>query len=188
MILFLFLISISPLSDSLFDRLEKIDYFSSTYEETILDTLTETIHTFRGKIYLARPYYFRMDISYPEDQLLICDGKFLWLYLPEDSATYQISLDDPNADIPRPDQFIFGSRDEYSEIDILRSDFGAVFSFRPIFENRFFNQVDISVTLPDFSINYLKIFSSDYGERTIQFIENTESYEVLPESLFIFNY
>ncbi len=188
MILFLFLLSISPLSDSLFDRLEKIDYFSSTYEETILDTLTETIHIFRGEIYLARPYYFRMDISYPEDQLLICDGEFLWLYLPEDSATYQISLDDPNADVPRPDQFIFGSKDEYSEINVLRSDSGAVFSFRPISENRFFNTVDISVSLPDFSINYLRIFSNDYGERTIQFIKNTESYEVLPESLFEFNY
>lgn len=188
MILLYFFISMSPLSDSLFSYLEQIDYFSAKYEETVLDTMTETSYLFKGTIYLARPNYFRMNVDYPEKQLLICDGQVLWLYLYEDSTTYQIDLNDPQADIPRPDKFIFGSSQEYQELNVTRNSNNAVLSYKPVTSNRFFNKIDVSVTVPIISINYLRIYSDEFGERLLRFIPESESFDPLPDSLFYYNF
>lgn len=187
MILLYILISMSPLSDSLFDYLQQINYFSAQYEETVLDTMTETSYLFKGTIYLARPNYFRMNVDYPDRQLLICDGQYLWLYLFEDTTTYQVDLNDPQADIPRPDQFIFGSSREYQEIELSRNNQNAVISFKPVTPNKFFNKIDISITLPQISINYLRIYSNEFGERLLRFIPESVSFDPLPDSLFIYN-
>lgn len=186
MFIFLFLVSFSPLSDSLFDYLSNINCFTAEYEETILDTLTETSYTFRGKIYLKRPYFFKMEVNYPEEQYLICNGEVLWLYIPSDSTEYIIPLDDPSADIPRPDMFIFGSQENYIEIDVIRSDYSAVLSFKPREENSFFSRVDISVAIPNFTIEYLRIFSNEYGERLMIFTDGTQNYSNHSDNIYFF--
>ncbi|MBN1619717.1 outer membrane lipoprotein carrier protein LolA [candidate division WOR-3 bacterium] len=184
MLIVFFLMGLSPATDSLFNYLDRIDYFESQYEEIVFDSLTESEFVFRGRIFLARPCFFRMNVTYPEIQTLICDGDFLLLDIPSDDNKLLVPLDDPQANIPRPEKFIFGSRDEFIETGISRTDSILKISLSPSQSNSYFKKVEITVLRDMMTLLSLKIWTEEYGVRYMTFIPGTQNFSVLNDSLF----
>lgn len=184
MIFFIFLLGFSPVTDSFFGYLGKIDYFSSEYEETVYDSLTESEFVFRGRLYLSRPCFFRMNVSYPEIQTLICDGDFLLVDIPSDDNRLLIPLDDPQANLPRPEKFIFGTPGEFRETAVVGNDSTTRISLVPVSENDYFKKVEITFVTGKMTILSIKIFTEDYGVRFMRFNPGTQSFSPLNDSLF----
>ncbi len=184
MFIFFFLLGFSPTADSLFNYLDRINYFESQYEEVVFDSLTESEFIFRGTIFLARPCFFRMNVTYPEIQTLICDGDFLLLDIPSDDNKLLVPLDDPQANIPRPEKFIFGGREEFIETGIFRTDSTLRISLSPSQTNSYFKKVEITVLRDNMTLLSLKIFTQEYGVRYMTFINGTQKFSVLNDSLF----
>lgn len=54
----------------------------ATFEQTIKNSLTGSTVQSRGTFEQARPDRFAFRFSDPKDDLILSDGKFVWLYLP----------------------------------------------------------------------------------------------------------
>ena len=50
------------------------------------------VDTFRGVMYLAKPMKARLEVSYPETQLVVSDGQVAWLFVPADSQAIRQSV------------------------------------------------------------------------------------------------
>ncbi|MBN1149647.1 outer membrane lipoprotein carrier protein LolA [candidate division WOR-3 bacterium] len=180
----LILFGFSPAADSFFDYLEKIDYFSSQYEETVFDSLTQSEYVFKGEIFLSRPKFFRMNVLYPEIQTLICDGDFLLVEIPSDDNRILIPLEDPQNNLPRPEKFIFGEREEFRETDITASVSSTTIELAPSSENDYFRKVEITFSNEDQTLLRLKIFTLDYGTRDMKFTPGTQRFSPIDDSFF----
>lgn len=54
--------------------------FSADFSQSGIDAAGKPQQDFRGKFYLAKPNKFRWVITEPEEQMIIADGKNLWIY------------------------------------------------------------------------------------------------------------
>lgn len=60
----------------------------STMEGTFSETASGEVQ-FKGKFYLKRPDLMRLEVSTPESQLLVYDGKVLWIYMKGEDVVYK---------------------------------------------------------------------------------------------------
>jgi outer membrane lipoprotein carrier protein len=62
--------------------LDAVTSLSAHFSQTILDPSGKTLQTSEGTLQLKRPGRFRWNYAPPHEQLVIGDGKRLWLYDP----------------------------------------------------------------------------------------------------------
>ena len=75
------------------ERYKPINTVESAFVQKNFIAALNQYREFRGKIFLKRPYLFEMQVTSPEVQRLIFDGKFFWLY----TATNNQALKNPVA-------------------------------------------------------------------------------------------
>ncbi|EJL6397682.1 outer membrane lipoprotein chaperone LolA [Vibrio navarrensis] len=68
--------------EELSNRLAINDGFSAQFSQTILSPEGETIMEGEGTVEIARPSLFRWNTTFPDENLLVSDGKTLWYYSP----------------------------------------------------------------------------------------------------------
>jgi outer membrane lipoprotein carrier protein len=73
----------APPSDALQRFVEKVDTLSASFEQVQRDEQGQLLQKSEGKVWLARPGKFRWSYEKPYSQLMVCDGKTLWLYDPD---------------------------------------------------------------------------------------------------------
>ncbi len=64
-----------------------ITSFKASFSQTTAPAIGDTQY-FEGAINLSRPAKVRMEISTPEEQLIVYNGERAWLYLPEQNICY----------------------------------------------------------------------------------------------------
>ena len=63
--------------------LDEVTSLSAHFSQTIVDPSGKTMQTSEGTLQLKRPGRFRWSYAAPHEQLVVADGKRLWLYDPE---------------------------------------------------------------------------------------------------------
>ena len=63
-------------------QLAKISQFSAHFEQTVLDAQGKILQKSSGEMQVARPDRFRWDTRQPDENLIVSDGKDVWVYDP----------------------------------------------------------------------------------------------------------
>lgn len=63
-------------------RLAKVNAFSAHFDQTVLDQHGKILQKASGEMQVARPDRFRWDTQKPDENLIISDGKTVWVYDP----------------------------------------------------------------------------------------------------------
>lgn len=74
----------APADDSaaLKKKLASIRQFSAHFEQTVTDAQGKPLQNGSGEMVLQRPDHFRWEAKKPDDNLILSDGKAVWLYDP----------------------------------------------------------------------------------------------------------
>ncbi len=78
-----------PASDTLIKLLNNIHTMQANFNETVKDTKGKTLNQSQGKMSLQRPGQFRWDVSAPNPQLIVTNGKKIWIY---DADLQQVTI------------------------------------------------------------------------------------------------
>lgn len=65
---------------------EGLRSFRAEFEQTLQNTIIGRTTTSRGTVYQRQPDRFLMDFSDPEDDLIVSDGDYFWMYFPSVDA------------------------------------------------------------------------------------------------------
>ena len=68
--------------DELNNRLSMNDGFSADFSQQVISPEGETVMEGEGTVEIARPSLFRWSTTFPDENLLVSDGKTLWYYSP----------------------------------------------------------------------------------------------------------
>ncbi|WP_182026219.1 outer membrane lipoprotein chaperone LolA [Vibrio rotiferianus] len=68
--------------DELNKRLSMNDGFSADFSQQVISPEGETVMEGEGTVEIARPSLFRWSTTFPDENLLVSDGKTLWYYSP----------------------------------------------------------------------------------------------------------
>jgi outer membrane lipoprotein carrier protein len=63
-------------------KLESLHQFSAHFEQTVTDAQGKPLQNGSGEMVLQRPDHFRWEAKKPDDNLILSDGKAVWLYDP----------------------------------------------------------------------------------------------------------
>jgi outer membrane lipoprotein carrier protein len=69
-------------SAALKKKLASIRQFSAHFEQTVTDAQGKPLQNGSGDMVLQRPDHFRWEAKKPDDNLILSDGKAVWLYDP----------------------------------------------------------------------------------------------------------
>ncbi len=69
-------------SAALKKKLASIRQFSAHFEQEVLDAQGKPLQKGSGEMVLQRPDHFRWEAKQPDDNLILSDGKAVWLYDP----------------------------------------------------------------------------------------------------------
>jgi len=73
----------APATDSLRHFFTEVHSFSAKFNQVVLDEALNTIQESSGMLWIERPNKFRWDYDMPFKQLIVGDGKRIWVYDPE---------------------------------------------------------------------------------------------------------
>ncbi|EML0296798.1 outer membrane lipoprotein chaperone LolA [Vibrio parahaemolyticus] len=68
--------------DELNKRLAMNEGFSADFSQQVISPEGETVMEGEGTVEIARPSLFRWNTTFPDENLLVSDGKTLWYYSP----------------------------------------------------------------------------------------------------------
>ena len=90
-LLFTSLSAFAAPKDELSERLAKTNGFTADFSQKVITPDNEVVQEGEGTVEIARPSLFRWTNVFPDDDVLISDGKTLWHYSPfiEQVTIYQ---------------------------------------------------------------------------------------------------
>lgn len=68
--------------DELSQRLQLTEGFSADFSQQVISPEGDTIMEGEGNVEIARPSLFRWTTTFPDENILVSDGKSLWYYSP----------------------------------------------------------------------------------------------------------
>lgn len=74
------------------DRYRTIATMSAQLTEVLCSAATGTCKRFTGRAEMKRPARLRLEIDQPEQQLVVCDGKVLTMYLAKERQAYRFDM------------------------------------------------------------------------------------------------
>ncbi len=72
-----------PAQDALQSFVNQVETLSAKFEQVQKDERGEVLQVSSGQLWLSRPGKFRWSYEKPYEQLMVCDGRTLWLYDPD---------------------------------------------------------------------------------------------------------
>lgn len=96
--------------------LDGVSSWSADFTQTVDDGHGKVLRSAAGKIYLQKPGKFRWDYSQPSDQVIVADGKHIWLY---DKDLQQVNVRDMDASLQStPAVLLSGGATVGSQFDV----------------------------------------------------------------------
>jgi outer membrane lipoprotein carrier protein len=117
-----------------------------------------------GVILLRKPLRMRWDYTQPKGKLFVCDGKFLWLYNPEENSVEQTPVKESD-DMRLPLAFLLGKLHFEKEFRNIRSEpegFDLKITAEPKSDNLPYSSVEF-VVAPDSHIKSVKVINFDHS-------------------------
>lgn len=79
-----------PPIEAVEEKFASIASFEASFSQITIPAVGDT-QKFEGILYLSRPESVRMEISSPQEQLIVFNGERAWLYLPQQNTCYLYS-------------------------------------------------------------------------------------------------
>jgi len=96
--------------------LDGVSSWSADFTQTVGDGHGKVLRSAAGKIYLQKPGKFRWDYSQPSEQVIVADGKHIWLY---DKDLQQVNVRDMDASLQStPAVLLSGGATVSSQFDV----------------------------------------------------------------------
>ncbi|MBN2381161.1 outer membrane lipoprotein carrier protein LolA [candidate division WOR-3 bacterium] len=107
-----FLIAATPEErfNSIIDRYSAVTTLKASFNQQVCSKADGTCQMLRGSFLYASPDNFRLEVSLPQEQLVVYNGEKTWIYLPTANQAIQLN--------PGPEQEIFlflGQLKDYSK-------------------------------------------------------------------------
>ncbi len=128
------------------DLLSQVDDQKGRFEQVLVNADGETVQSSSGKFSIQQPGRFRWETLVPFAQLLVSDGKTLWLYDPdlEQVTVRNVASTDANS----PMRLISGELthlgEDYNVTLLTKEDGRQLFQLSPKLANDYFDKVTMS--------------------------------------------
>ena len=140
--------SISPAAIALTQALEGFETLRARFRQRVEDSRGTLLREAAGSLEASRPERFRWEVETPFAELLIGDGRMLWLWDPDLEQSTIRPYDDRLAQTPA--RLLSGSAaDVVSSFDItarVRTEQRSVYELRPLAGEGLFERLDIILT------------------------------------------
>jgi outer membrane lipoprotein carrier protein len=117
-----------------------------------------------GRLVLRKPGKMRWDYDHPKGKLFVGDGKFLWLYTPDDNRAERMKLKESD-DMRAPLAFLLGKLDfrkEFRNLQAKLEGTGTRIVAEPKTDNLPYSAVEFLVA-PDYRIMAVKVNGFDHS-------------------------
>jgi len=139
-----------------------------------------------GTLLLRKPGRMRWDYEQPKGKLFVSDGKYLWLYTPDDNKAEKMKLQESD-DMRAPLAFLLGKLNfekEFRNVQAKPEGDGQRITAEPKTDNLPYSNVDFVVG-PDLNIRMVKVIGFDRS--ILEFRFNDEKMDPpLDDKLFKF--
>lgn len=164
--------------------LEEVKTLRADFTQTILDAQLATAEESRGTLVMRRPGKFRWDYREPFEQLIVADGKNLWLF---DKELEQVTVKPQSASLASSPAMLLsgeGRLDEHFSITELGRQGELLWvELKPKVRDSDFIAVRIGFAGSDVAVMEL---SDTLGQTTRIRFENLQRNPAVPASTFVF--
>lgn len=167
-------------SQELTDILSKIKTYQAQFDQTTRDG--KQIQTSSGNMQLSRPGRFRWEVLQPTHQIILIDGKVLWIYDVDLSQAMQQPLNHQMS--VNPATLLTGSSQQISAQFSVKSDGKDGFLLAPKTQNNTFESIQLKFEKGQ--LISMAILNNLNQTVDIQF-KNIQSNQPINNDLFIFN-
>lgn len=164
--------------------LEPLKTYSADFEQQILDGSGQRLQETRGHIWLSRPGLFRWEVEAPYRQVVVSDGKEVYLHDPDLEQVTVQPLD--NRVTHTPALLLSGKANALTEnYEVSRQQQGATetFTLLPTSPDTLFE--DLKLTFRSEQLRGLQM-SDSTGQRTAIAFSNVEANTAIDDSRFEF--
>lgn len=183
LLLFINLAFAQSSSNQLSDLLQNLQTFQANFSQVIQDKAGSTLSQSQGKMALKRPGLFRWDTQKPNQQLIIADGKTIWIY---DKDLEQITKQKQNASANTPGLLLSDSVSHLMSrfsIESTGTEKNNIFKLIPKNKEALFQSVQL---IFDQRILKQMILYDNLGQITQITFSHAKANQDLPEELFRF--
>ena len=145
-----------------------VDSFQANFLQTVWDENNDLVQESRGTIALNRPGQFRWQYMQPHGQLILADGKFLWVYDQELQQAYARPITQALGSVPI--MLLTNPRELHEDFKILvTSDKKEVswLELIPLVQDTEFNRVRIG--LDELGIRRMELYDNFSQKTAIEF-------------------
>jgi len=151
--------------------------FQAGFLQYTLDASGTNIQEIKGKIWLQKPHLFRWHAEPPFEQIIVADGKSLWIYDPD---LEQVIVQKLNAKIAQTPMLLLSgdtkSLHSSFEIYAYTDEVGSNFVLKPLASDSLFEILTLS--FQDEHISQIRIEDSLDQKTSIQFQDSVINQEI----------
>ncbi len=74
--------------------LRQLGSHKSNFRQESINPMIGEVEISKGKLYISAPLLLRWEYTEPKKQLVICDGKRIWMYIPKDRQVFTEPVQD----------------------------------------------------------------------------------------------
>lgn len=183
-------LTLNEIVDRVQERYEKTKNFQADFTQTSILKSVKQKQVSKGKVFIKKPGMMRWEYKEPEEQLIISDGKVVWLYAPIDKQVMMNSISG-DAGFQSPNLFLSGSGNLRDTFNIELEDEGTalqpqyLLKLTPKKLQPNMTRLVIGVNAIDFNIESSTIYDI-YGNQTMVSFLNMEINKDMPDDKFHF--
>jgi outer membrane lipoprotein carrier protein len=175
------LISFAAPSDQLTQLLQSFNSMQANFTQTLQGSRSQPAKTSSGTMALQRPGKFRWQTISPNQQLLVADGKYLWVYYKDLNQATRQQLS--NGKTVSPAALLSGSVDAFKQRFNIASPGPDIFKLTPKSPNDLFQSIQLQ-----FQNNQLvqMVMVDNLGQTSILKFTNIKTNTGISPSVFQF--
>jgi outer membrane lipoprotein carrier protein len=174
------------------DVYEDTEYYQADFHQTVFLKSLGDEQISNGRVYIKKPGLMRWEYFGPEKQLIVSDGKFLWIYSPGNNQVIKSDLVN-YFNSKTPYLFLLGMgkiTDEFVKKSIEAKKTGAgkerfFITLIPKVEQPGLKELLLKIDSKSFQVEDTSIYD-DFGNVTSFRFENIQRNSTIPDSLFQF--
>ncbi len=179
-VLCLFASDLDDVINTTLKKYDSIKTFYAEFDQYYCDEVSGTCRNYTGRIYFARPNFFRMEIDKPH-QIYVGDSSALIIYLPEKKRAIKQSLSQVPFSI-NPDLFLKDYKEKFYA-RLSKKDSGYEVILTPKDSNELYQKIIVAIDPEDYYIKAISIENEVGSESKYEF-HHIKLNKNIPKKLF----
>ncbi len=164
------------------ENYRNINNFVAHFERTTCSD--DFCQTASGKIVYQEPDRFKVEITSPEKEFYISDGKYLWIYIPSRQEVYKKSLRETKM-LLSPRSFLDNFKEEFTCSIEKETEKEWMIKLIPISETNFFKDIIVKIEKQNYQVRGFTTSDQNNHQTTFNFKKIAYNQKINPK---IFRY